>query len=146
MVGMPMRVGCSVAIVLLLQVVMTVPLVADWVENYNVSDGECGWQGTCTDVGLLPVTLVAWLAVPIVEVAVGLLISRVAITILLGGGFVFLLIVQNWLINGWAAARGGSDAAQAGFYLQTSSYLAAAEFLVAVLALLAWRFLPRRTI
>jgi mannose/fructose/N-acetylgalactosamine-specific phosphotransferase system component IID len=111
---------------------------------YNISSGGCGWDGTCTDTGQIPAVLVGWLVVPAVEVAVGLLISRLSAAIVLGCACVAVLAVQGVLINAWASARGGADIAQANFYVQVSLDVVGAEIAVALLALVMLRYLRRQ--
>lgn len=144
------------------QPVALVGLAIAWAGAYDVSDGECGYQGTCSDEHVMSVFVQGWLALMCAEVVVGAVtawvamrrrrgirwtavefagafVARVCAATMVGCALVWVLLAQSGVVAHFAVLRyPGADDAQGRFILTWNTDLAIAEGAVALVVRVGW--------
>jgi hypothetical protein len=102
---------CTVA-AFVLQFLPVVAIGAQRAGNHDVASGGCGWDGTCSDEGVMAVTMWCALGLVVAELAVGGLLGtakRFAITIMAGCLVSWVVMFQNAFVMSQAAGRDLDD-------------------------------------
>jgi hypothetical protein len=64
---------------LVVEPIVVTLLGADWAGSFDVMQGGCGWDGTCSDAGTLEVSIYGLLVLIMLDVGAGFLLARRAI-------------------------------------------------------------------
>lgn len=126
---------------LVFQLVAVAGIGIDWAAAYDVMHGGCGWDGTCSQAGSLPLSFWCSLALVSLELIVGLVTAsatRLAIAITAGCVASWALMFQDSVVFRLAATQYPGIAgtqAQGQFFITWSTRILVAE---TALALLAW--------
>jgi len=136
--------GAAVAFVF--QLVAVAGIAIDWAGAYDVMHGDCGWDGTCSQAGSLPVTLWCALALVSAEFISGLVTlsaKRLAVAVIAGCVASWVIALQDRIVFHLAAARYPGvlgTQGQGQFFITWSARAVVAE---TALALLAWLVVAR---
>jgi hypothetical protein len=143
--GACLRGAAGVALVLQLFAVLEIGM--KWAGYYDVRDGGCGWDGTCSQAGGLPLSVWCLLALVIIEVAVGLVrqsIKWLAVAIIAGCITSMAIAIQSLIVDYNASIRYPGvlqTPDQAKFFFTCNMIALASESL---LILLGWILVLRR--
>lgn len=137
---------CTV-VALVLQFLPVVAIGAQWAGNHDVASGGCGWDGTCSDVGVVDATMWCALVLVVAELAVGGLLGtakRFAITIMVGCSVSWVVMFQDAFVMSQAAAHDPDDQGQARLFLTWGTRALMVDAAIALACCLAWFFVTRR--
>ena len=91
-----------------MQLVAVTAVGIEWAGAYDVMHGDCGWEGTCSQAGSLPLTLWCALVLGGAELAAGLVLrsaARFAVAIMIGCTVSWAMALQDNVVYQLAAAR-----------------------------------------
>jgi hypothetical protein len=154
-----MRAGIVVAgggLGLVAQGVALLGLGVGWAGAYDVSRGDCGYDGTCSDAHSPAVAVLGWLVLVGLEVAVGTIaawagvrraggvggqaefacewVVRVAAAALIGSAAAWGLLLQADVVDWFAVMHSSrSDAVQGRFFIGWNARVMAVESILVVL-------------
>lgn len=149
-----------------LQGVALLLLGAGWAGAYDVSRGDCGYDGSCSDAHSLTVSALGWLVLVAVEGGMGalsawaawrarraadggadfpeLLAFRGAVAVMVGCAASWLLVVQASVVSHVAADRHpASDTLQGRFFMTWNTRAMVVEGLAALVGWMAIGWLRR---
>lgn len=137
---------CTV-VAFVLQFLPVVVIGAEWAGNHDVASGGCGWDGTCSDQGVMDATMWCALVLVVVELVVGGLlgtVKRFAITIMVGCFVSWAVMFQNAFVMSQAAGRDLDDQGQARLFLTWCTRALMVDAAIALACCLVWFFVARR--
>jgi hypothetical protein len=137
---------CTVA-AFVLQFLPVVAIGAQWAGNHDVASGGCGWDGTCSDEGVIDATMWCALVLVVAELAVGGLLGtakRFAITIMAGCFVSWAVMFQNALVMSQTAVRNLDDKGHARLFLTWGTRALMVDAAIALVCCLVWFFVARR--
>ena len=138
---------CAAGVALVLQLFAVLEIGMEWAGYYDVRDGGCGWDGTCSQAGSIPLSLWCLLALVFIEAAVGLVRQSakwLAIAIVAGCIASMVVAIQSLIVDHNASADypgALQTPEQAKFFFTCNMIALSAE---AVLTLLIWILVRRR--
>jgi hypothetical protein len=137
---------CTV-VAFVLQFLPLIAIGAQWAESHDVASGGCGWDGTCSDEGVVDATMWCVLVLVVAELAVaGVLgtVRRFAITIMIGCFVSWAVMFQDAFVMSQAAARDLDDQGEARLFLTWGTRALITDAAIALVCCLAWFFVTRR--
>lgn len=131
---------CTV-VAFVLQFVALVVIGGEWAGNHDVASGGCGWYGTCSDAGVLSVTMWCALALFLAELVIGGLlgtVKRLAVAIMVGCLVSWAVAFQDALVISQTAERGLDDQGRAQLFLTWGTRALMVDGAIVVICCLAW--------